>query len=73
MNDIAVRGRKILRKAEETAYYFDIKSVLTFAEPLVVPSSLFSGYYIVDEILYIAQGKPCYETLKKILHEIGVV
>ena len=73
MNDIAVRGRKILKKAEESPYYFDIKSVLTFADPICQPCSLFSGYYVVDELLYVAQGKDCYKTLYNILHEIGVV
>lgn len=73
MNDIAVRGRKILKKAENTPFYFDIKSVLTFAESIVQPCSLFGGYYVVDEILYIAQGKDCYDTLKTILAEIGVI
>ena len=73
MNDIAVRGGKILKLARKSPYYFDIKCVLEHADSVVAPCSLHGGYYIVDEILFIAMGKACYETLLDILNRIGVV
>ena len=73
MNEIAVRGSKILRYARKTPYYFDIKSVLCFTQSIVSDCSLFKGYYIVDELLFVAQGKDCYKTLVDILNRIGVM
>lgn len=73
MNDIAVRGSRILRLAKKTPYYYEIKQILCYCDSVIDPCSLFTGYFVVDDLLFIAAGKSCYEDLIKILSKIGVL
>lgn len=73
MNDIAVRGSKILRYARKTPHYKQIRDCLCYTTSIVDPCSLFTGYFIVDELLFVAAGKECFDTLLGILNRIGVL
>lgn len=73
MNDIAIHGAKLIRGMRKRGYYLETKRLLCYCESIIEPCSMFSGWYLVGDILFIAYGKPYYDALLDTLEEMGVI